>query len=209
MLIWRSRKNDSPVPVKGTYILLQLCWKSLWTWAEEKHSEDMTPLRESVFAVCCGLWPLDLQWAGMKSLSGPMEVCVAAIAGAEGSLWKVWVKRGEPVCKSWSIFIRKSEVEKKHQSRLFLTQLLNQGQICHWCVLRKYLRIAQRIRYQHEYMYCKLATSREKCCLNNSQWICYSADLYGFCLKKINKNSPSLPSIQIALQKWYNMFLPL
>ena len=48
-------------------------------------------------------------------------------------------------------------------------------------------------------MYCEPATSREKCCLNNIQWICYSADLYGCCLKKINKNSPSLPTIQIGL----------
>lgn len=48
-------------------------------------------------------------------------------------------------------------------------------------------------------MYCKPATNREKCCLNNIQWIRYSADLYGCCLKKINKNSPSLPTIQIAL----------
>lgn len=48
-------------------------------------------------------------------------------------------------------------------------------------------------------MYCKPATSSEKCCLNNIQWICYSAHLYGCCLKKINKTSPSLPTIQIAL----------
>lgn len=39
-------------------------------------------------------------------------------------------------------------------------------------------------------MYCKLATSREKCCLNNIQWICYSADLYGFCLKKNQQELP-------------------
>lgn len=39
-------------------------------------------------------------------------------------------------------------------------------------------------------MYCKLATSREKCCLNNIQWMCYSADQYGFCLKKNQQKLP-------------------
>lgn len=49
------------------------------------------------------------------------------------------------------------------------------------------------MRNQHEYMYCKLATSREKCCLNKIQQICYSADLYGFCLKK--KKSTKTPPL--------------
>lgn len=58
--------------------------------------------------------------------------------GRGRSLWKVWGKGAELVYKSWAILIRKSEVEKKHQSRPLLTQLFNQDQICHWCILRKY-----------------------------------------------------------------------
>lgn len=76
------------------------------------------------------------------------------------SLWKVWSKRAEPVYKSWAIFITKSEVEKKHQSRLFLTQLLNQDQICYWCILRKYFMNSSQN---------KVALSMNTCIANRPQ----------------------------------------
>lgn len=75
-------------------------------------------------------------------------------------LWKVWGKRAELVYKSWAIFIRKSEVEKKHQSRPFLTQPLNQDQICHWCILRKYFMNSSKN---------KVALSMNTCIANRPQ----------------------------------------
>lgn len=60
-------------------------------------------------------------------------------------------------------------------------------------------------------MYCKLATSREKWCLNSIRWICYSADLYGCCLKKNQQELPfySHYSDCSVRHKWHNVSLPL
>lgn len=138
MFFSKSRKDVSSFLAKGTpsdtrVIVLEIPVNL----GRRETSPRCVTSRILVLVVCSALWLPGLQWVGLKSMSGAGSQCCSVWSWGR-SLRKVWVKRAELVYPSWAIFIRKSQVEKKHQSRPFLTQLLNQDQICHWCILRKY-----------------------------------------------------------------------
>lgn len=156
----------------------------------------------STLCVLCTLMPwLTARGSEVKGRSRANLCCDSWSQGR--SLWKIWGKRAELAYKSWAIFVRKSEVEKKHQSRPFLTQLLKQDQICHWCILRKFFMNSSQN---------KVALSMNTCIANwpqagrSAAWTTsseYAIQLICMVVvwkkkKKINENSLSLTMIQIA-----------